>query len=183
MSEPTSREFKAKVVLEATSGDTPEPIRVAQKYDVTPQQIVEWAADMKISSEDLRSLAKAAGLGGSDFSVDVELSSESGEFIENIEYGVSHDWINMKRLAFWTSYGAGFVLLIIVALMATYTYTTEQTVRQAIEQSGNHYPVLELKERDTQKLSSFGVVDADQEIYRVPIELVIEQMARDAEAQ
>ncbi|MEX2584877.1 MAG: hypothetical protein WD315_00695 [Balneolaceae bacterium] len=183
MSETHSEEFKAKVVLEAASGEQGSLSKIAGEYEVTPAQIVEWAAGMDLPSEDLYTMAREAGVDPDDLAMDVELTSGSKRFLDSISYGVTPDVINMKKLGFWTTFGAGFVLLIVLALMGIYQFTTAQTIQQVLESSGSHYEVTQLKAREQQRLNSFGVVDADQEIYRVPIDQVIEQMARDAEEQ
>lgn len=183
MSESYSQDFKAKVVLEAASGEQGSLSEVAGRHDVTPSQIVDWAADMDLPSEDLHALAREAGVDADDLAKGLELTSSSKRFQDSISYGVTPDIINMKKLGFWTTFGAGFVLLIVLALMGIYQFTTAQTIQQVLEGSGSHYEVTQLKERQQQRLNSFGVVDADQEIYRVPVDLVIEQMARDEEEQ
>lgn len=183
MSESYSQEFKAKVVLEAASGEQGSLSEIAGEYEVTPKQIVTWAADMDLPSEDLHALAREAGVDPDDLATDVELTSGSKRFLDSVSYGVTPDVINMKKLGFWTTFGAGFVLLIVLALMAIYQFTTTQTIQQMLERSGSHYEVEKLKEIEQQRLNSFGVVDADQEVYRVPVDRVIEQIARDAEEQ
>lgn len=175
-----TREYKAKVVLEATSEGV-DPVEVAKKYDISPATLLTWANELVVSDVQLKKLVQAAGHEAHDAIEMVELESDSERFSASVKYGATHDILDMKKLAFWSFFGTGFVLLIIVALYGAYTLTTSQTIQQVYEQSGDHYEVRTLQERHRRDLSSFGVVDADEEIYRVPVDSVISRMVREAE--
>lgn len=176
-----SREFRARVVLEASSGEK-DPLQVAETHGVSPQQILDWATEMNISVEGLVRLRKAAGEEASHGGggMPVSISTDSERFADSIRYGATHDILDMRKLTFWSLFGSGFVLLIIVALMAAYSLTTTETIRQVYEQSGDHYRIHQLHERDRQRLSGFGVVDAEEGVYHVPIERVFDRMVREA---
>ena len=176
-----SREYKAKVVLEATSEDA-DPVEVARRHNVTPGTLLSWANQMDVNDLQLKKLAEAAGTEGAHDAIEtVDVDSNSDRFAASIEYGATHDILDMKKLTFWSLFGTGFVLLIILALYGAYTLTTSQTIQQVYEQGGDHYEVRELHERQRADLESFGVVDAEEEIYRVPIDSVFSRMVREAE--
>ncbi len=173
-----SKEFKAKVVLEAVSGEEVNPLEVAKKYELDPSQLLSWARQMEISDTNIDKLAEAVGeeYGGDAGEVDLDTSDEV--FATEVSYGAAFDTLNMKRLWSWVAFGSLFVLLAVLGLMAVYSLSSVQTVQQVSERS-EYYEVRDLKLRDQERLSSFGVVDLEEGIYHVPIDSVINRMAEE----
>jgi transposase-like protein len=179
---PYSREFKAKVVLEAVSSETKTPQEIAEKYEISITDLLIWANEMDLSDEKLQIISEAAEGQISDSSVadEVDLESVNEIFSREIEYGAAYDYLNMKRLTFWSIFGTGFVLLTIIALINLYHFSTYSTMQQVSEQS-EYLELQEIKVRDQETLSSFGVVDLENGIYRVPIDSIISRMAQDSD--
>jgi hypothetical protein len=177
-----SREFKAKVVLEAVSSETESPRQIAEKYEISLSDLLSWANEMDLADEKLQILKNAAEGQITDSSVsdEVDLDSSNEIFSREIEYGASFDYLNMKRLSFWSIFGTGFVLLTILALISLYHYSTSSTIQQVSEQS-EYFEIQDVKVRDQEILSSFGVVDLDNGVYRVPIDSIISRMAQDTD--
>lgn len=176
-----SREFKAKVVLEAVSGESINPSDVAEKYDVSTNQILSWAQEMDISDSNLEKLARAADSSSSGLDEDtdqVELESSDELFISDFEYGVSYDTLNYGRLIFWTVFGTGFVILTVLALQLIFEYSST-TTQQRVSESSEFYQIHELREREQETLSTFGVVDLEEGVYRIPIDSAISRMAQE----
>ena len=88
-----SREFKAKVVLEAVSGEEANPVEVAEKYEVTTGQILRWAREMDISDVNLDKLATeavtAGEAGDDDESQVVELDTDNEVFASEVSFGAT----------------------------------------------------------------------------------------------
>jgi transposase-like protein len=172
-------EFKAKVVLETVSGEYINPHEVADKYNVSVDQILSWAQEMDISDVKLKKLSESAeGLTKEDTSNEVEIESSNETFVQEVSYGATFDILNMKRLVFWTLFGTGFVVMTILALMGLYHYSKSSTIQQVSEES-EYYEIRDLKQRDQEHLSTFGVVDLENGVYRMPIDTVISRMADD----
>ncbi len=173
-----SREFKAKVVLETMSGETITPHKVAEKYEVSTEDILNWANEMDLSAENMEKLSSAVEGYTVEAPEEVELEYEEDLFEQEVSYGATFDILNMKMLTFWTVFGTGLVLLIILTLMVVYHFSTASTIQEVSERS-EYYEITLLKQREQEQLSSFGVVDLENEIYRIPIDSVITRMARD----
>ncbi len=174
---PFSREFKAKVVLEVVSGEHINPHEVAEKYDINPSDILAWAHEMDISDVNLDNLSKAVEGSGQELENEVEIEIKNDTLASEIEYGVTFDYLDMKKLTFWSVFGTVLVILIIQSLIWVYGYSSDQTTRQVLE--GSEYrEINQLKLRDEETLSSFGVVDLENGIYRMPIDTVITRMAQ-----
>jgi hypothetical protein len=160
-----SSEFKAKVVLEASSAEGDAVQQIADKYNVTTEEIAFWAREMGISD-----------VSSADDSVDeVTLEAKNESFLSAIDFGAQEDVLNYKRLTFWTVFGTIFVLVIVVSLIYVFDSTISKTQQEVSAQS-NYFDVNELKTRDAAKLSSFGVVDPENGIYRIPVDSAITLM-------
>src|SRR5690625_1874487 len=122
-------EFKAKVVLETVSGDEVNPKEVAEKYDVTPQQILLWAREMNISDENLDRLADKVGGPSPD---SVELETTDKEFVRELEFGASYDKLNLKNLLYWGAFGTTFVVVIILILFQMFTYSDDRSEERRV---------------------------------------------------
>lgn len=181
-----SREFKAKVVLEAVSGESNTPQEVAEKYDVSAAQILSWARELDISESHLNKLKSSIGESTSDAdeadSDQVEIESSDELFLSEVEYGVTYDTLNYGRLTFWTVFGTGFVILAVLALMAIYENSV-RTVQQQVSETSEYYQVRDLNARDQEILSSFGVVDPEEGIYRIPIDSAISRMVEEEDTE
>ncbi|MEX0769611.1 MAG: helix-turn-helix domain-containing protein [Balneolaceae bacterium] len=181
-----SREFKAKVVLEAVSGESVTPQEVAEKYDVSAAQILSWARELDISESHLNKLKSSIGEITSDAddadSDQIEIESSDELFLSEVEYGVTYDTLNYGRLTFWAVFGTGFVILAVLALMAIYENSV-RTVQQQVSETSEYYQVRDLNERDQEILSSFGIVDPEEGIYRIPIDSAISRMVEEEDTE
>lgn len=176
------REFKEKVVQETVSGEQMNPHEVAEKYDVTPEQIVNWAHELDISEEEMERLTETVGGSHQEAGeeVIVELETSSQLFESEVKYGATYDIINMRILTFWTIFGSIFIAVTIMIMIGLFNFGTVSTGREASERSEFH-EIRELKQRDTETLSSFGVIDLENRVFRMPIDTVISRMAQDDE--
>ncbi|MEX0995134.1 MAG: hypothetical protein WD599_06355, partial [Balneolaceae bacterium] len=151
----------------------------AKKYEVSPGQILAWAQEMDISDHNLEQLKNSVETRSADTHTDtdeVELESSDELFTSEVEYGVSYDNLNYGRLTFWMVFGTGFVILAILTLMAIYQYSST-TIQQQVSEQSEYYQLRDLREREQDILSSFGVVNLEEGIYRIPIDSAISRMA------
>lgn len=176
-----SDDFKAKLVLQATSPQGPSPSEIAGQHGVSVRQLVSWAMEMDLSSEDIQLLKTAAGDESDGASSDVTLTGTSESFIKDIRFGMTRDILDIRKVGFWTFFGSGFVLLLVVGIMSIYSVATTDTIQRVYAESGDNYDVSQLKMQQAEHLNSFGVLDTDEGVYHVPIDAVIEQMAAEAE--
>ncbi|MEX1063342.1 MAG: hypothetical protein WEC12_07040 [Balneolaceae bacterium] len=172
-----TREFKAKVVLEAVSGEEVNPQEVADRHELSAAQILSWAREMDISDVNLEKLSAGAEDPESE---SVDLNTSSTLFASEVNFGATFDVIDMKKLIYWSIFGSAYVGLLVLAVMAIFTFSTASTVQQVSEQS-EFYDVQNLKQRDQESLSSFGIVNLEEGIYHVPVDSVISRMTQDEE--
>lgn len=108
----------------------------------------------------------------------VSLKTEDAELIESVNFGATHDKLNLKRIFSWVLSGTILVFFIIVWLIqfSQNIFFKAQT-RASI--NSEYADINELKAADEEMLNSYGVVDLDKGIYRIPINEAIKKIAKD----
>lgn len=178
-------EFKAKVAREALDQNKQNLDRLAKKHDVLVSVILDWTVKFEKHGEDAFA-DSGSGDKGKDKQTtaeeeevqDVEISDDN--VAESISYGVMADNLNYKRLAFWSVLGVILVLIFVQALVEMYQYNTQVT-RERISAQSEYYEVNRINNEAEETLSSFGVVDPEEGIYRIPIDSAMNEMAADTE--
>ena len=173
-----SAEFKANVAKEALDRDKKNLEGLSKKYDVPVSTILTWAVQLEKNAEDaFESGEKPEKVDDhieDQEEVEVEVSDE--EIAESIEHGVMHDKLNIRRLAFWSILGTVLVVLFVIALREMYQYN-RLVADQAASGSTEFYQVNQQKRQAAETLNTFGVVDLENGIYRIPIDSAINEMA------
>lgn len=161
-------EEKTKIALEASSGNEGSIADVAKKYGVSVSKIEEWINETGVGSVEASD---------DEESVDLEVTEE---LANDYNFGATPDKLNYPRLTFWSIFGTSVMLIIVVAIFYIYDYTFDGA-GQAASESSEYYQIGQIMERDQNKLNSFGVVDLEEGVYRMPIDSVITRMATDSE--
>lgn len=171
-------EFKAKVALKALARNKKNLEPLSEEYNVPVSLILIWAVQLE------RNAAGVYEVSSEPTDVDyepipVDIDVESREVAASIEQGVMSDTLNYKRLTSWTILGLMLVAVFTQMLIEMFQITTSKSPEQVIGEDAFHQ-VTHKKREAKVKLSSFGVVDAENDVYHVPIDMVIKQMAEDA---
>ncbi|TVR29667.1 MAG: hypothetical protein EA390_09320 [Balneolaceae bacterium] len=162
-----TKEEKAAIALKAVSGDDAAKQELAEKHGVTVEIIEKWVREtgvQPVSEEDVNEVTLEA----------------SDDFKTSVDFGAVPDKLNYPRLVFWSIFGTAVIVVMIFALMAIYSYTIVGTEQQQSEVS-LYFDINELQQRDQATLGSFGVVDPEERIYRIPIDSAITIMAQDTD--
>ena len=154
---------KLNIAKSAALGGEEAIKSLAAEHNVTEEEIREWVREMK------------AGNVNDDDEVTLDVSED---FAKSVEYGATFDHLNYNRLTFWSLFGSVVIVLFIVAIMFMHEYTRTSSIQDRSEQSV-YYDIEQLNRTDRLKLDSFGVVDPDEGIYRIPIDSAITIMATD----
>ena len=163
-------EEKTKIALEAASGDRGKMINLAEKYDISVEKIEEWIRETGVSNvtspdaDDEESLSIIA----------------TEDFAKDYEFGATPDNLNYKRLFFWSIFGTVVILLFIIAVFNVYDYTYDGVQQQNAERS-LYYEIDQQEASSREQLNSFGVVNPDEGIYRIPIDSAITKIAEESE--
>lgn len=178
-----SAEFKKEVAQKALDQSKKNLDKLANEYDVPVSVILMWATELEkggnevfeSSEEEQRDISHAHE---DSEDVDVEISSE--QVAESVDHGVMADKLNYKRLVFWSVFGTVLVIIFVRALFEMYQYNMQLT-QERVSSESEYHQVNKMKEEGQQQLNSFGVVDLENGIYRIPIDSAINKMAADEE--
>lgn len=107
--------------------------------------------------------------------VDIDVQDE--EVVHSIAHGVMSDKINYRRLAFWTILGIVLFVVFVYSLVNMFDYNKFRTSERLSAQT-EFTEINKLQENDRKQLNSFGVVDEENNVYRVPIDSAINYLAR-----
>jgi hypothetical protein len=89
--------------------------------------------------------------------------------------------VNVKKLVLWGIVGIVIVVISLVALTEYFLITKEDYYYRAIEKPRSR-ELMELRERETEELNSYELIDEEKGIYRIPIkramELIVEEESK-----
>tara|TARA_R110000868_G_scaffold270814_1_gene530293 strand:+ start:522 stop:1061 length:540 start_codon:yes stop_codon:yes gene_type:complete len=177
MSTKHSAEFKAHTALEALSLSPVELEDFAKKKGVSKDEVVEWVATLKKNSANLFADSNDAHTGHHHASgVNVDLETEDEVLAAAVSHGVNDDNLNYKKLFFWSVFGIGLVVVIIIGLIQFAEASWFKAQKEASINS-EYSKIKELKAKDQEILNSYGVVDLEEGTYRIPIDQAINNIA------
>lgn len=177
MSNKHSAEFKAQVALEAINLPLGEVEDFAKKKGVTKDEVVEWVAALQKNSVNLFTGGDDSHSGHHQVSGEnVDLETEDEMLSAAVAHGVNDDELNYKKLFFWTTFGIGLVVFIIAALIPFAQTSLYDAQNEASINSGDS-KIKEMKAKDRETLNTYGVVDLEKGVYRIPIEQAINNIA------
>lgn len=154
---------KLKIAKSAANDGEEALEALASEHNISKEEIRSWVRDLK------------AGNVADDDEVTLDVTDE---FAKSVEYGATFDTLNYSRLTFWSIFGTAVILLFIVSVMFMHEYTRTSSLQERSEQS-IYYNIEEINRTDRAILDSFGIVDPDAGIYRVPIDSAITIIAID----
>lgn len=161
-----TNEEKQKIALEAASGGKEAVKKLSEKHGVSEEEIRKWIRETDVSNV-------TTGTKEEDVSLDA-----TDEFIESVNYGANFDKLNYRRLIFWSIFGIAVMIIIIQSIMFIHDYTKSSATTLRSEQS-QFYDIDEIELNDQQILDSFGVVDPEVGIYRIPVDSAITLIANE----
>ena len=102
--------------------------------------------------------------------IDIDVSSE--EMARSYHRGAMDDNPNYKPILFWSVLGFVIFVAFVYMLSSMYQYNRYTAENDASANSA-YYQIQELNEKEEQVLTNYGVVDAENGIYRIPIDSAI----------
>lgn len=173
-------EFKSKVALEALEQDKQNLDRLSDKYEVPVSLILKWTVQLEKEGTDVFEAEVEAKAEEEEAHIEdhesVDLEVDNPDIAESISFGVMHDDLNYKRLIFWSVLGMILVVIFTIGLIEMYQYNTAVS-RDRISEESQYYQIKQLNEEAQETLNSFGVVDPEEGIYRIPIDSAMNDIA------
>lgn len=160
-----TEEEKNSIALKAVSGGDEAVKELSKKHNVSEEEIRNWIRETGVKPVKEEKQEEVA-------------LDASEEFIASVNYGANFDKLNYKRLMFWSVFGIAVIVIFVQSIIFIYDYTQSSATQLRSEQS-QFYDIDALKQNDQETLNSFGVVDAEAGIYRIPIDSAITQIANE----
>lgn len=176
-----SAEFKKEVAQKALDQSKKNLDKLAEQYDVSVSVILMWATELEKGGDNVFETSDKDEKRPSEEpveNVDVEITNE--RVANSVDHGVMDDKLNYKRLVFWSVFGTILVIIFVRGLFEMYEYNMN-TTQERVSSESEYYQVNQMKKDAQQQLESFGVVDLENNIYRIPIDSAISEMAADEE--
>lgn len=171
-------EFKKEIAQKALDQDKKNLDRLSKQHDVPVSVILMWATEFEKGGDEAFKTPEKEVSDNTEEKVDVEITDD--KIANSVEHGVMDDKLNYKRLVFWSVFGTILVIIFIKALFEMYQYNMQAT-QERVSSESEYYQITQMKEEARQDLNSFGVVDLENGIYRIPIDSAINKMAADEE--
>ncbi|MDR8393213.1 hypothetical protein NC796_18810 [Aliifodinibius sp. S!AR15-10] len=175
-----SAEFKTKVAKAAIDQGKKNLDSLSEKYEVPVSTILTWAVRLEKHADAESAFESSEEVDTADEHIsdheDVEVEVSDKQIADSLQHGVMFDRLNIRRLMFWSVLGTVLVVLFVFALREMYQYNrliSEETALGSTE----YYEVNQQKRQATETLNTFGVVDLENGIYRIPIDSAINEMA------
>jgi len=86
--------------------------------------------------------------------------------------------INVKKVVLWGIAGVVIIVISLVALVEYFFIVKENYYYQAVEKPRSE-ELVELRQRETEELNSYKLLDEEKGIYRIPIKRAMELMAEE----
>jgi hypothetical protein len=96
----------------------------------------------------------------------------------HINSGYEKRDVNVKKLVLWGIVGVVIIVISLVAITEYFLITKEDYYYQAVEKPRSQ-ELMELRERETQELSGYQLLDEEKGIYRIPIKRAMELMVEE----
>jgi hypothetical protein len=109
---------------------------------------------------------------------DIDISTDDEEFASAVNHGVMSDTLNYGKLIFWSTLGTSLIIIFVIGLVYFSQYSLFEA-QKAASQRVTYSDFTELINEQKQELNSFGVIDLEEGIYRVPIDSAISKIAID----
>lgn len=175
-----SAAFKKEVAQKALDQSKKNLGNLSKEYDVPVSVILMWATELEKGGEDIFEAQEKPQEEPVEGITEVDLEITDKKVADSVEHGVMLDQLNYKRLIFWSVFGTILVLVFVQGLFEMYQYN-ERITQDRVSAESEYYQANQLQREAQQQLESFGVVDLENQIYRIPVDSVINQMAVDEE--
>lgn len=177
MSDKHNSEFKSKVAQEAASESHKVIQKIAAKYEVSEEEVIEWASKYSDEGKELFSVESKTAFDEGSVE-DVDITTEDEEFATSVSHGVMSDDLNYGKLIFWSTLGTSLVIIFVISIVFFSQYSLFEAQKEASLRV-TYSDFSELRAEQEQELNTFGVVDLEDGIYRIPIDSAISKIAID----
>lgn len=176
-----SSAFKKKIATKALNKSRHNLDDLSDEYDVPVSKILVWRTELQkainnIDDEIFSDRQQTEETYEEQYEVDIEISD--AKVADSVEHGVMLDQLNYKRLVWWSVLGTILVVIFVKALFEMYQYN-ERLTKENVSADSEYYQANQMKQEARDQLDSFGVVNLENGVYRIPIDSAISEIAAD----
>lgn len=110
--------------------------------------------------------------------LDASIESDNEVFVAAINHGVEEEGLDIKAITMWSVLGIVTVIVFVAALIP-FSQFAFNSAKENVNVTSSYYEIRQLNEDADAVLSSYGVVNGEEGIYRIPIDEAINKMASD----
>ncbi|MBO6536614.1 MAG: hypothetical protein JJ966_10350 [Balneolaceae bacterium] len=171
MSSKHTADFKAKVALDALSHKNDTFAKIAEKYEVSAEEVEQWVSELEGNATEVFKTASSQGE-----VLDVAIESDDDTFIHAVSYGVEEEGLDMSAIYKWSGIGVIAVIVFIAALIPFAQYALDNA-KENVNVTSSYYEIERLTEQGNERLNSYGVIE--EGVYHIPIDEAINTLAVD----
>ena len=98
-----------------------------------------------------------------------ENNNIDNELNESIDYGVMRDKLDNSKFVFWSVLGIVILVITVIGVNSLYHYN-KFLVQEKMSTAQEFREIKTIKDNAATRLNTAGVVDAENNIYHIPIE-------------
>ncbi|MCR9132566.1 MAG: hypothetical protein NXI08_08330 [bacterium] len=171
MSSKHTADFKAKVALDALSHKNDTFAKIAEKYEVSAEEVEQWVSELEGNATEVFKTASSQGE-----VLDVAIESDDDTFIHAVSYGAEEEGLDMSAIYKWSAIGVVAVVVFIAALIPFAQYALDNA-KENVNVTSSYYEIERLTEQGNERLNSYGVIE--EGVYHIPIDEAINTLAVD----
>ena len=109
---------------------------------------------------------------------DASIESDNEVFVTAVKHGVEEEGLDVKAITMWSALGIVTVIVFVVVLIPFAQFSLN-SAKENVNVTSSYYEIRQLNEDAEATLSSYGVIDGEEGIYRIPIDEAINKIATD----
>ncbi len=109
---------------------------------------------------------------------DASIESNDEIFITSVNHGVEEEDLDIKAIVKWSVLGI-VTVVVFVAVLIPFAQFSLTTAKENVNVTSSYYEIRQLNEDAEAILNSYGVVNGEEGIYRIPIDEAINKIATD----
>lgn len=110
--------------------------------------------------------------------LDASIESDNEIFVAAVNYGAEEEGLNIKAITMWSVLGVVSVIVFVLVLIP-FAQFTFNSANANVNVTSSYYEIEKLETDAREHLNSYGVVDGEEGIYRIPIDEAINKIATD----
>ncbi|MGB0346694.1 MAG: hypothetical protein ACPGGA_04360 [Balneolaceae bacterium] len=109
---------------------------------------------------------------------DASIESDNDIFITSVKHGVEEEDLDFKAITIWSILGI-VTVVVFVAILIPFAQFSINAANENANLTSTYYEIRQLNEDANAILNSYGVIDGEEGIYRIPIDEAINKLATD----